>query len=54
MRWRRCVPLCLAIAVSVAPLYLVPQVSFRNPHESLEYENDTENLEDEEVGGETQ
>lgn len=54
MRWRRCVPLCLAIAASISPLYLVPlreHVSSRHPHESLEDENDTETLEDEEVGG---
>ena len=53
MRWRRCVPLCLAIAASISPLYLVPHVhvSSRPPHESLEDENDTETLEDEEVGG---
>lgn len=54
MRWRRCVPLCLAIAASISPLYLVPLrehvSSGRHPHESLEDENDTETLEDEEVG----
>ena len=56
MRWRRCVPLCLAIAASISPLYLVPLrehvSSRRHPaDESLEDENDTETLEDEEVGG---